>query len=88
MTFAELIAQTSWAELKAALLWLSPDDRPHLSDYRRAFWELRRMEAEPDPMRIAIERGWTKIHPAPGRDPRGLIFTGSNPLRRWPARCA
>lgn len=63
MTFAELIAQTSWAELKAALLWLSPDDRPHLSDYRRVFWELRRMEAEPDPMRIAIER-----RPIPGYD--------------------
>jgi len=36
-------------------------------------------------MRLSIERGWTKIHPRPDRRPRALIFTGSNPLRRWPA---
>ena len=36
-------------------------------------------------MRLAIERGWTKIHPRPDRRPRAFIFTGSNPLRRWPA---
>jgi DMSO reductase family type II enzyme molybdopterin subunit len=36
-------------------------------------------------MRLAIERGWTKIHPRPDRRPRALIFSGSNPLRRWPA---
>jgi len=56
MTFAELIAETSWAEVKAALLWLCPDERRHLPDYRKAFWDLRRMRPEPDPMRIAIER--------------------------------
>lgn len=63
MTFAELVAETSWAEVKAALLWLSPDNRPYLSGYRKVFRELRRMEAEPDPMRIAIER-----RPIPGYD--------------------
>ena len=36
-------------------------------------------------MKLAIERGWTKIHPPPERQPRAYIFTGSNPLRRWPA---
>lgn len=36
-------------------------------------------------MRLSVERGWTKIHPRPDRTPRVLIFTGSNPLRRWPA---
>lgn len=36
-------------------------------------------------MRLSIERGWTKIHPRPDRRPRAFIFTGSNPLRRWPA---
>ncbi|MCC6640549.1 MAG: molybdopterin-dependent oxidoreductase [Deltaproteobacteria bacterium] len=36
-------------------------------------------------MKLAIERGWTKIHPAPDRTPKAYIFTGSNPLRRWPA---
>jgi len=38
-----------------------------------------------DYMRLSIERGWTKIHPKPDRRPRVFIFTGSNPLRRWPA---
>ncbi|MFQ5514470.1 MAG: molybdopterin-dependent oxidoreductase [Myxococcota bacterium] len=33
----------------------------------------------------AIERGWIPIHPPPGHRPRVLLFTGSNPLRRWPA---
>ena len=56
MTFAELIASTSWAEVKAALLWLFPDEERHLLDYRKVFWELRRMKPKPDPMRIAIER--------------------------------
>jgi len=36
-------------------------------------------------LRLSIERGWTKIHPAPDRRPRVFLFTGSNPLRRWPA---
>jgi DMSO reductase family type II enzyme molybdopterin subunit len=38
-----------------------------------------------DYMRQSIDRGWTRIHPAEDREPRALIFTGSNPLRRWPA---
>ncbi len=36
-------------------------------------------------MRDAIDRGWTQIHPPEGRDPSVFIFTGCNPLRRWPA---
>ena len=36
-------------------------------------------------MRQSIDRGWTHIHPKEGREPRVFIFTGSNPLRRWPA---
>jgi anaerobic selenocysteine-containing dehydrogenase len=36
-------------------------------------------------MRQSIDRGWTKIHPPEDRQPRALIFTGCNPLRRWPA---
>ena len=38
-----------------------------------------------DYMRQSIDRGWTKIHPPEDRDPLAFIFTGSNPLRRWPA---
>jgi DMSO reductase family type II enzyme molybdopterin subunit len=36
-------------------------------------------------MRQSIDRGWTKIHPREDRSPRAFIFSGSNPLRRWPA---
>ena len=36
-------------------------------------------------MRQSIDRGWTKIHPPEDRHPRVFIFTGCNPLRRWPA---
>jgi DMSO reductase family type II enzyme molybdopterin subunit len=39
----------------------------------------------PEYMRQSIDRGWTKIHPPEDRQPRALILTGSNPLRRWPA---
>jgi DMSO reductase family type II enzyme molybdopterin subunit len=38
-----------------------------------------------DYMRQSIDRGWTHLHPREDREPRALIFTGSNPLRRWPA---
>jgi DMSO reductase family type II enzyme molybdopterin subunit len=38
-----------------------------------------------DYMRMSIDRGWTKIHPPEDRKPRAMIFSGSNPLRRWPA---
>jgi DMSO reductase family type II enzyme molybdopterin subunit len=33
----------------------------------------------------SVEKGWIPIRPAPGTDPKVFIFTGSNPLRRWPA---
>lgn len=36
-------------------------------------------------MEESIKRGWSKIHPKVGRSPKVFIFTGSNPLRRWPA---
>jgi anaerobic selenocysteine-containing dehydrogenase len=36
-------------------------------------------------MRDSIDRGWTRIHPPEDRQPRAFIFTGCNPLRRWPA---
>jgi len=38
-----------------------------------------------DYVKEAIDRGWIPIHPPPDRRPRALLFTGSNPLRRWPA---
>lgn len=36
-------------------------------------------------VRDSIDRGWTHLHPKEDRDPRVFIFSGSNPLRRWPA---
>jgi DMSO reductase family type II enzyme molybdopterin subunit len=36
-------------------------------------------------MKEAVDQGWIPIHPRPGTDPRVFIFTGANPLRRWPA---
>ena len=36
-------------------------------------------------MQEAVEKEWIPIHPAPGKRPRVFIFSGSNPLRRWPS---
>jgi DMSO reductase family type II enzyme molybdopterin subunit len=33
----------------------------------------------------AVSKGWIPIRPEPGTDPKVFIFTGANPLRRWPA---
>jgi nitrate reductase alpha subunit len=36
-------------------------------------------------MREAVDKGWIQIRPRPGTEPRVFVFTGANPLRRWPA---
>ncbi|MCC6641724.1 MAG: molybdopterin-dependent oxidoreductase, partial [Deltaproteobacteria bacterium] len=36
-------------------------------------------------MQEALEKGWIPVHPPPGTRPRVFIFSGSNPLRRWPS---
>jgi DMSO reductase family type II enzyme molybdopterin subunit len=36
-------------------------------------------------MEEAVAKGWIPIRPRPGTDPKVFIFTGANPLRRWPA---
>jgi len=36
-------------------------------------------------MQEATQRGWIPIRPRPGTEPRVFVFTGANPLRRWPA---
>jgi DMSO reductase family type II enzyme molybdopterin subunit len=33
----------------------------------------------------ALERGWIPMRPARGVDPKVFLFTGANPLRRWPS---
>lgn len=55
MTLADVIASTTWAEVKAALRWLSPSEVMHLMEYKQVFRDLRQMRPEPDPMRISIE---------------------------------
>jgi anaerobic selenocysteine-containing dehydrogenase len=34
--------------------------------------------------REAIEKRWMPVHPRPGTRPRVFLYTGMNPLRRWP----
>jgi anaerobic selenocysteine-containing dehydrogenase len=53
-------------------------DKPHLQDPA-----LPRNLSEY--MRESIDRGWTKVYPREGRTPKAYIFTGCNPLRRWPS---
>jgi DMSO reductase family type II enzyme molybdopterin subunit len=36
-------------------------------------------------MKEAIDKGWIPIRPTPGVDPKVFVFTGPNPLRRWPS---
>lgn len=55
MTFAELISKVTWAELKAALVWLFPEEIDSLPGYKKLYLKLRRMKPEPSSMRIAIE---------------------------------
>ena len=38
-----------------------------------------------DYMKESIDKGWIPIRPDPGIDPKVFIFTGPNPLRRWPS---
>ena len=35
--------------------------------------------------REAVDKGWIPIYPREGRDPKVYIFSGCNPLRRWPS---
>ncbi len=36
-------------------------------------------------MQEAVAKGWIPIRPLSGSEPRVFLFTGANPLRRWPA---
>jgi anaerobic selenocysteine-containing dehydrogenase len=54
-------------------------------------WDERRFHDSAAPretseyVKEAVEKGWIPIRPLPGTEPRVFIFTGANPLRRWPA---
>jgi anaerobic selenocysteine-containing dehydrogenase len=36
-------------------------------------------------MKEAMDKGWIPVRPEPGTDPKVFVFTGCNPLRRWPS---
>ena len=55
MTFAELLREISWPELRSALLWCYPDTEDSLDAYRNAFCELKRLKAAQCEMRIVLE---------------------------------
>jgi DMSO reductase family type II enzyme molybdopterin subunit len=38
-----------------------------------------------DYMKESLDKGWIPIRPDPGTDPKVFVFTGPNPLRRWPS---
>jgi DMSO reductase family type II enzyme molybdopterin subunit len=52
---------------------------------RREFHDPAQPRATSEYFREAVDRRWIPIHPAPGTPPKVFVFTGSNPLRRWPA---
>ena len=35
-------------------------------------------------MREALDKGWMPVYPKEGKSPRVFLYTGMNPLRRWP----
>ncbi len=53
-------------------------DKPHLQDPALP----RNLSAY---VRESIDKGWSKVHPPEDRSPKAYIFTGGNPLRRWPS---
>ena len=53
-------------------------DKPHLQDTALP----RNIAAY---MRESIDKGWIPCHPPENRSPKAYIFTGCNPLRRWPS---
>ena len=55
MTFAELLTQISWPDLKAALLWSYPDERDSLESYRILYGKLKGIDPQASKMRIIVK---------------------------------
>ncbi len=53
-------------------------DKPHLQDPTLP----RQLSAY---VRESLDKGWIPMHPPENRTPKAYIFTGCNPLRRWPS---
>jgi hypothetical protein len=55
MTFAEVLDQISWANLKAALLWCYPDESESLEGYRILYGKLKGLNPQHSEMRIVVK---------------------------------
>lgn len=53
-TLADLLNESQWPEIRAALSWLYPRERESLDGYERTARHLRTLTPEPGAMRIAI----------------------------------
>jgi len=52
---------------------------------KREFQDPAAPRSTAESMKEAVNKGWIPVRPRPGTEPRVFLFTGSNPLRRWPA---
>jgi hypothetical protein len=79
VTLGELIGSTTWAEVKAALQWLLPNEQGSLPGFRKVFSDLQRVNPKRDAMRIAIE-----CAPMPGDDEKPVpgVFGRDGTLNR------
>jgi DMSO reductase family type II enzyme molybdopterin subunit len=93
-----LAGQFSWREFEALMQEIAPlrGNTPLMpwlyvhagydEIWNRSEWQdpaVPRSTAEY--MKESLEKGWIPIRPAPGIDPKVFVFTGPNPLRRWPS---
>lgn len=56
MTLAELIAQTTWPEVRAALQWNYDDAKESIGGYRKVFTELKRLTPASSDMRLIVRK--------------------------------
>ncbi|MFQ5351566.1 MAG: molybdopterin-dependent oxidoreductase, partial [Candidatus Binatia bacterium] len=81
-----LITERSWEDMFTPLIpWLYVHagyaDTMGKAEYNDAAGGLTIDTA----MKESLERGWIPVYPRPGTDPKVLLFSAPNPLRRWPA---
>ena len=55
MLLRDVVEQTSWPEVKSALLWSYPDASDSLAGYRKVLEQLRRLDPSSSNMRIIVE---------------------------------
>ena len=98
LMWRSLRGQMSWREIEDVMQEIGPHSgntplMPFLHAHagygelwdRQDFHDPGATRSVSSAMQTAVDRGWIPIRPRPGTDPRVFIFTGANPLRRWPA---